>query len=59
MRTYRAGDIAYWPDGGSLVVFLVDGAGVPAGTLVAVGKVDGELSRFANCVRDCLVTVQP
>mgnify|MGYP000868034427 FL=1 len=53
VRAYRAGDVAYWPESQSLVVFLSDGAAVPDGGLVAVGAVDGDLAGLADCVRDC------
>ncbi|TYL54175.1 cyclophilin-like fold protein [Agromyces mariniharenae] len=53
VTSYRVGDVAYWPAGQSLIVFLFDGAAEPSDGLVGIGRVTSGIERLADCVRDC------
>lgn len=55
ISSYRAGDVAYWHREQSIIVFLTDGAGVPADGLSLIGHISDGLDELAGCHRNCLV----
>ena len=56
-RQFDAGDVAYWPVGHSVVVFLYARAAVPGDELVVNGHVSAGLDDLVGCDRDCVVNV--
>ena len=50
---YSAGDVAYSPDEGALIVFTTNGVGAAEADVVRIGSVAAGLSDLSNCVRDC------
>jgi len=54
---YTAGDVAYWPAGHSVVVFLSDGRAVPEGGIVLIGAVANGVEALSGCADDCVVTI--
>jgi hypothetical protein len=55
VHSYRAGDLAYWASGEQVVIFLTDGAAVPAEGLIPLGKVTHGLDRLTSCRSGCPV----
>lgn len=55
---HRAGDVVYWASGQSIVVFLTDGADVPADDLALIGHVAVGLQYLAGCNRNCPVLLE-
>lgn len=54
---YRAGDVAYWEHDHSVIVFLSDGAAVPAGGLIIIGRVTQGMSDLISSSRDSFVQI--
>ncbi|MBB5842194.1 hypothetical protein HD599_000517 [Conyzicola lurida] len=54
---YEAGDVAYWPDGRSVIVFLSEGRAVPDGGVVLIGKVTNGMDVLTGCASDCVATI--
>lgn len=52
---YRAGDVAYWATEQTIVVFVTDGAGIPADDLFLIGHISAGLDDLAGCNRNCPV----
>jgi hypothetical protein len=52
---YRAGDVAYWAAGSSVVIFTADGSALPRGGLTLIGSVTDGLDELTGCARDCPV----
>lgn len=55
--TYQAGDVAYWEGDRSVIVFLTDGAAIPAEGLIVIGRVTHGLGDLTGCTRDCVVRI--
>jgi len=53
----ETGDVAYWPKGLRIVVFLSEGAAVPGDELVVIGHVSEGLDDFLGCDRKCVVNL--
>jgi hypothetical protein len=57
MDDYRSGDVAYFAEENSLVVFLSDGSAVPDTGLVLIGHIATDLGDLASCATDCAAEI--
>lgn len=52
---YQAGDVGYWPEQQSIVVFLHAGGGAAGANILRLGRITTGLADVANCTTNCPV----